>query len=204
MLSEVLEYYKNRVIEESKNKDILVLDIGTLSGDSIFCFKNLPKISVYAFEANPEAVKLLVDKQNEENVTNLSIFNGAFNNSIIKIVFKVPDNWELSTLAYNPSNFNSWKSYEVDSYYVDSVFRAYHMPIHYILCDANGSETIILKSAEYVINLYKPELFIRINDQNLIDCESNREELLKTIKEYNYTLVKELPGEFYHYIQSKD
>ena len=43
-----------------------------------------------------------------------------------------------------------------------------------------------------------------INDKNLIDCESNREELLKTIKEYNYTLVKELPGEFYHYIQSKD
>jgi hypothetical protein len=45
MLNEVLEYYKNRVIEESKNKDILVLDIGTLSGDSIFCFKNLPRIS---------------------------------------------------------------------------------------------------------------------------------------------------------------
>ena len=71
--------------------------------------------------------------------------------------------------------------------------------IDLIKIDTEGWEFNILKGAISTLEKYKPDLFIEVNDQNMEQCSTNREELFKFLGLLGYHLVGIIDDENYHF-----
>lgn len=196
---ESIEYFFNRV-ELSNISQPTIIDIGAQSGLYSLYAKFLPNSVFYSYEPLPLTYNLLKDNIELNSITNVNMFNYAIGKANEMKVLHVPDHLGLNTFGDTPLRFDKWKDVNVQIKPLDDLFL--NTPVHFIKCDTEGWEYNVIQGAQNVLKKWKPELFIEVNDINLKQCGTQKDDLLSLIYSLNYKLVNIIDTENYHFISS--
>lgn len=192
-----IEYFFNRV-ELSDSAQPTIIDIGAQSGLYSLYAKFIPNSTFYSYEPLPLTFNLLKDNIELNSITNVNLFNYAIGKEHEMKVLHVPDHLGLNTFGDTPLRFDKWKDVDVQIKPLDDLFL--NIPVHFIKCDTEGWEYNVIQGAQAVLKKWRPELFIEVNDTNLKQCGTQKDDLLSLIYSLNYKLVNIIDTENYHFV----
>ena len=165
-----------RLLDNLTSNKLASIDIGVYRGVYTYHLNNLSS-HVYAFEAN----KLLKDslKKAFKGIKSITLENIAVSSSSGKSNLKIPyrnkeisyenpeQKYELGLATIHSNNDLDNKNFheiEIDKISLDD-YKFKH-PIGFIKIDVEGHELEIIKGAEKLINLYKPNLLLEIEQRH--------------------------------------
>lgn len=192
---ESVEYFFS-LINENSNSNII--DIGAQTGLYSLYAKYLPKCNFYAFEPFPISCEILKENLLLNNINNVEVYNcGIGLQNEIKILHVPKNHLGLNTFGSNPLRFDQWIDINVPVLKLDDIFI--NKEVNYIKCDTEGWEYNILKGSEETIEKYKPDIFLEINEINLKQCNSNKEDIFDLLKSHDYRLINIKNDENFHF-----
>lgn len=185
---------QDRLFKMSMNKTTII-DIGANLGyTALNMAKNLDKNGMlYAFEP---------DTTNHKNLKNNLQLNP---NSLIKIYklglgktkgtakleIVTPDNFGGNRISKNPILEYS----EIDLITLDDFCNENNLTkVDLIKIDVEGFEFNILLGGKNIIKNHRPELYIEVDNNNLLNQNSSAKELVKFIEEYYNTIINAQNG----------
>ncbi len=173
-----LDFIKKHLLQGQVFFDIGA-NIGLMSIFASYCVGKSGK--VYAFEANPETVKLLKYNIELNGISNINIVDKAVGNQTGKI--KIYNNWAGNrggASLIKPEQETA--SFDVDLIKIDDITEYLSMNIGLIKIDVEGFEMDVLKGLEKILSRPVPPKLI-------IECSADRNN--------NYDSVYEI----YHFIK---
>jgi len=196
-----IEYFYS-LVEKSSVQPINIIDIGAQSGLYTLYAKWLPNCHFYSYEPNPETFSLLVENIKLNSINNVTLINKGLGENVTTLTLKVPirpDEKGLCCFGENPKRFSNYQSFNVDVDTLDNQFFDKNIPVHFIKADTEGWEYFVLKGGENTLRKWKPELFIEVNDTNLLQCNVSKNSLLEFLNSLGYTLQHIVDGENHHF-----
>lgn len=177
-----LRFYKKpveleiRILKKLTSNKLGSIDIGVYRG--VYTY-HLNKLSshVYAFEANA----LLQDNLNKafKNIKSITLENLAVSSSSGKSNLKIPyrnknisyenleEKYELGLATiHNKNDLENKNYYEIEISRIKLDEYQFKHPIGFIKIDVEGHELEIIKGAEKLINLYRPNLLLEIEQRH--------------------------------------
>lgn len=188
---------QEKLIQLAKSGDT-VLDIGTNIGSTLLQFAN--KVGnngrVYGFEPDLINYKICLDNINLNSFTNIEVANiGLGNeNGSFNLVVDTETNRGGNRISYNiETQKTSSKIYVVrlDEWIKNNKITK----VDLIKIDVEGFELNVLKGAKEVLVLYKPVLFIELDDNNLRAVGNSANELVLYLEALNYLIESAETGE---------
>lgn len=188
---------QEKLIQLAKSGDI-VLDIGTNIGSTLLQFAN--KVGnngrVYGFEPDPINYKVCLANIKLNSFTNIEVANiGLGNeNGSFNLVVDTETNRGGNRISYNiETQKTSSKIYVVR---LDEWIKYNKITkVDLIKIDVEGFELNVLKGAKEVLVLYKPVLFIELDDNNLRAVGNSANELVLYLEALNYLIESAETGE---------
>jgi FkbM family methyltransferase len=202
-----VEYFFSLVNKKDISGTKNIVDIGAQSGLYSLYAKYIENGYMYSFEPNPETYALLMKNIELNEITNIHPENKGLGATPENLILRVPLRGEekgLCCLGKTPLRFSEWEEKTVEVTTLDKEFFEKNIPVHFIKCDSEGWEVNILKGGLKTIEKWSPDLFFEVNDTNLCQCGTNREELMKIINTLGYILVTIYNDENYHFTKKRD
>jgi FkbM family methyltransferase len=191
---ESVEYFFS-LIDENSNSNII--DIGAQTGLYSLYAKYLPRCTFFAFEPFPISCDILKENLLLNDINNVEVYNcGIGVKNEIKTLHVPLDHLGLNTFGTNPLRFDKWIDIDVPVLKLDDFIDK---EINYIKCDTEGWEYNILKGGEETIEKYRPDIFLEINDINLKQCNSKKEDIFDLLKSHEYKLIDIKNDENFHF-----
>ncbi|MFN3405796.1 MAG: FkbM family methyltransferase [Cytophagaceae bacterium] len=170
----------------------VILDIGANIGFTALNFAKLvgPTGTVYAFEPDPYNYLQLENNWRLNKLMNLKLINIGLGSThqIVKLKTELEDNRGKNRVDFNATeNFAEVSIVTID----DFVKNANIKFVHLIKIDVEGYEYEVLKGAKNVLKVYKPKLFVEIDEQNLTFHKSSPNEVVSFLLQIGYTTFKD-------------
>ncbi len=156
-------------------------NIGLMSIFASYCVGKTGKI--YAFEANPETVKLLQYNIDLNTIKNINVIDKAVGNDFGKI--KIYNNWAVNrggATLIKPNQKTD--SFEIDLIKIDSIPEYLSMQINMIKIDVEGFEMDVLKGLDKI--LQKPNA-----PKLIVECSADRNNNYDSVYEI-YNFIKKI------------
>lgn len=172
-----------------------VYDIGCSVGNFTLLFAESvkPSGSVVAFEPNPEVFITLKKRIEENNLSNVLIYNIGIGgkDERKKLVVRPYDTGTGSMERYIQDivKEGAYKEYEVDVYQLDKYLNYQNLPKpDFIKIDVEGMEYECLLGMEDIIKKYKPILFIEIHGADPWRKEENVKKIVNFLDQRMYSI----------------
>ena len=181
-------FYDNLLKKEKE--EFVVLDIGAQTGSFTLLSKYFPQSRWYAFEPIAEAAEQLAVNLALNGISNTSVFPACVSQKSGTEILKLPQDshWGLATLGARPLRFKSCKERKVASISIDDFINQEAINrVDFIKIDTEGWEWYVLQGAKETIKKYQPVILMEFNPQNMEQCHLNKGQLLRLLKELNYT-----------------
>jgi len=166
-----------------------VIDVGTNIGWTILNFGRLVQTgSVIGFEPDPFNHQVCKKNISLNTLTNIQLlpFGLGDRESEMSMEVRTPGNRGGNRIAPAASD----NAVPVQIKRLDTVQEVKSLgTIHLIKLDVEGYELHVLRGANNLLTLYKPTLFIEVDDQNLKDQGHSAKELLVFLEELGYTSI---------------
>lgn len=174
--------------------DFIFLDIGANCGLYCFLTKFIKNSKCYAFEPLPQNINILEQNIKLNNLQDcIHLCNDPLSDEIKKDVYlKIPTNnfknhTGLCTLGDNPNRFDSFETLKLKTDTIDNfIYNNNISHIDFIKIDTEGWEYFILKGGEKCLRKFKPVLIIEFNEENMKQCNVQKENILSFLKNLNY------------------
>lgn len=197
---ESIEFFFKEI--ESRNQPLTIVDIGAQSGLYTLYAQYIPQCTIHAFEPNPETFRLLEDNCTLNKIQNVQLYNKGIGQEPSLLRLKVPfrpDEKGLCSFGATPTRFHNYHEVEVPVTTLDAVFYETNQQVDFIKCDTEGWEPYVLRGGKETLRRYKPDLFLEVNDDNLRQCSSTKEELLAILDEFGYKFITCKNNENYYF-----
>ncbi|MDF1672247.1 MAG: FkbM family methyltransferase [Vicingaceae bacterium] len=182
---------KEKLYSLIKNSNT-VIDIGANIGETSLNFAKLvgDKGKIYSFEPDPINYKSLEYNLSLNNFKNISLNNLGLGNQAgtFKIHTYDNNNKGMNRIVSNNSEVENYREISVTTLN-DYVKKQSINKIDVIKIDVEGFELNVLKGAKDVLKQFSPDLFIELDESNLIEQGSSAIELIALLSEFNYNIV---------------
>ena len=168
-----------------------VFDVGANIGDTALHFsKSVGSAGkVFAFEPDPaNYIKLQTNiaKNNASNITSFNIGLGS-ERGTMKLYKVDPNNKGMNRMFLNRKDDSDFVEVSIEK--VDDVMNQLSYPeIDFIKIDVEGFELEVLKGAKQLLEKFKPELFIEMDDSFLNANNASIKQVIQFLSEMNYKI----------------
>jgi len=181
-------------------------DIGASTG-SFTLLSKFTDCTMHSFEPNPTIFKILKSNVQLNEIDNrvtlyeLGLVDSYDENKHFTLKYPIDDDNKLifsglSTFGNNPKRFAqyNYKEIKVKTNTLDNIADQLNLEkIDFIKMDTEGFEYYILEGGYNTIKKYLPIMILECNEENMSQCDTNKEKLFKLLDEleYAYTFVSE-------------
>lgn len=190
-LQELL-YLDNRL-----KADMTFMDVGANQGEfALFAACKVPKGKVLAFEPVSTNRSLLNENIRLNALMNIEVF--PFGLSDVKGSFPVYTSIATETFhGYHeglstlyPTDIRNVQEEMITVEAYDDYFRDVTHPVDFIKIDVEGAELFVLKGMKRLLEKYKPELLIEINEETFSSAGYATSDILDLLKPLGYAAYK--------------
>lgn len=185
---------------------MLIFDIGASNG--IFSKKYSQTAIIYAFE--PNKTNIIKLRENCGNINNYNIIEKAISDKEGTVEFFEANYTNSSSLLPFTNEVKKWKnptpttpllqtinSYNIEAIRLDTFIKQQNLQnatIDFIKIDTQGHDLNVIKSlGDYIKNVREILCEVQITNFDLYKDQSNKNELLSYMKEYNFEIRKVQP-----------
>lgn len=171
-------------------KNDYVLDIGTNIGYSLLRMASLaPRGKVVGFEPDPINYKsCLTNLALNGNPDNVQVFNMGLGESVMEaeIEVRTPGNRGANRIATSSTAAAKVAISRLDIIFTDIKWHQLNL----IKIDVEGYELKVLRGGEATLRRYYPDLFIEVNDPNLVHQGDSAKSLILFLFSIGYTNIQ--------------
>ena len=185
LIQNIYDYFKN--IDK-----FIFIDIGSNVGSYTLLTKEFKDSFCIAFEANNYIYDILKKNIELNNVTDKTLLNNiALSNKEEEKILKIPNDNRcgsgLSCLCDKPIRYSNFTTQKINTITLDSYINNINTDkIDFIKIDTEGWEYFILLGAINTIKKYKPIIQLEIWDENIKQCNINKDDIFNLLKDLNY------------------
>lgn len=177
----------------AKNNNSVLYDIGASTGSFSMLAKFNSRLSVYAFEPQPNVHEILNKNIQINNLTSkITTFQIALSDKESVFPLQVPKKISQSGLATlgAPLRFTRAESVSVAASTLDLFSKQFNIPDPtHIKIDTEGAELFVLKGGEHLIRRTKPILLLECDEKNTAQFGYHTNDLINLLKSWGYTIT---------------
>lgn len=184
-----IEVSREMLYSQIKNGDV-VLDVGANIGETSLNIANIvgDKGCVHSFEPFPETFESFQHNLSLNNFSNIKVNRVGLGDTEEEVGMEIRDNSNRGMNAIKQLDDDSERKIKIvklDSYIKENQINK----VDLIKIDVEGFELRVLKGAAETLENLKPRLFIELDDNNLRDQGDSAAELIRYLKNLNYSIV---------------